>query len=371
MKTDPISRRTNANASMSIDHHGLRQDVYRIAAAADCVVEEQNLLVGIGSARPIWEFPGIILIDFSSAESALAGGFPRRPGVVLVTAASPTLDDWRTATALGAEHVVSLPSDEDTLVRILGEPVATSPGGGGVIVVVGARGGAGASTFAAALGLCSSRTGQRTLVVEADRYGSGLDLLLGWENAPGLRWSGLVVEGGRVSGDALHGALPSKNGLSVLALGRTDDRRTGLSAVAAAAVLDAGRAGGDLVVCDAPRHSGDLSDALYAAADLVVLVLPAELRAVTSAEAVADEISSRNANVGLVVRGPAPGGLRAADIAAALDLSLLTSMRAEPGLAERLERGGLALGRRSPLAAAATVVLDTFAHKPGGQRWAA
>ncbi|MBY4107289.1 hypothetical protein HQO87_26405, partial [Rhodococcus fascians] len=176
---------------------------------------------------------------------------------------------------------------------------------------------------------------------------------------------------GRVAGEALRGGLPAKNGWWVLALGRTGDRRTGLSAVAAAAVLDAGRAGGDLVVCDAPRHSGDLSDALYAAADLVVLVLPAELRAVTSAEAVADEISSRNANVGLVVRGPAPGGLRAADIAAALDLSLLTSMRAEPGLAVRLERGGLALGRRSPLAAAATVVLDMFAHKPGGQRWAA
>ena len=83
-----------------------------------------------------------------------------------------------------------------------------------------------------------------------------------------------------------------------------------------------------------------IAKARDSAADLVVLVLPAELRAVTSAEAVAAEISSRNANVGLVVRGPAPGGLRAADIAAALDLSLLTTMRAEPGLAERLERGG-------------------------------
>ncbi|KAA0924060.1 MULTISPECIES: septum site-determining protein Ssd [unclassified Rhodococcus (in: high G+C Gram-positive bacteria)] len=371
METDSRQRIAHPTVAMSIELRGLREDVYRIAAAADCVVEEQNLLVGIGSARSMWDRPGTILVDFESAETALASGFSRRSGVILVTDAQPTLDDWRTATSLGAEHVIFLPQDEDALVRILGEPASVPSGDGGVIAVVGARGGAGASTFAAALGLRSSRSDRRALLVEGDRYGSGLDLLLGWENAPGLRWSGLVVEGGRVSGDALHGALPSRGGLSVLALGRSEDRGVGLSAVAVAAVVDAGRAAGDLVVCDAPRHPSDVSDALYAAADLVVLVLPAELRAVTSAEAVAAQVVNRNANVGIVVRGPAPGGLRADDIAVALGLPLLTSMRAEPGLAERLERGGLVLGRRSPMAAAATGVLETFAQKPGARRWAA
>ncbi|WP_415972716.1 septum site-determining protein Ssd [Rhodococcus sp. 077-4] len=371
MESHSLPRSAHPTVAMSIELRGLREDVYRIAAAADCVVEEQNLLVGTGSPRSIWDRAGNILIDFASAETALSTGFSRRSGVIIVTDEPPTLDVWRTATSLGAEHVISLPWDEDTLVRLLGEPASVPTGDGGVIAVVGARGGAGASTFAAALGLCGSRTGRRSLLVEGDRYGSGLDLLLGWENAPGLRWSGLIVEGGRVSGDALHGALPSRDGLSVLALGRSDDRSAGLSAVAVTAVLDAGRAAGNLVVCDAPRHPSDVSDAVYAAADLVVLVLPAELRAVTSAEAVAAHVADRNANVGVVVRGPAPGGLRADDIAVALDLPLLTSMRAEPGLAERLERAGLVLGRRSPLAAAANAVLDTFAHKPGGQRWAA
>ncbi|CCQ14706.1 putative uncharacterized protein [Rhodococcus sp. AW25M09] len=371
METDSRQRRSQATVTISIEHRGLREDVYRIAAAADCVVEEQNLLVGISSTRSIWDRTGTILIDFASAEAALSGGFSRREGVVLVTGAPPTLDVWRTATAVGAEHVISLPSDEGTLVRILGEPAAAPSGDGGVIAVVGARGGAGSSTLAAALGLCSSRAGGRALLVEGDRYGSGLDLLLGWESIPGLRWSGLVVEGGRVSGDALHSALPSRSGLSVLALGRSGDRGTGLTAPAVSAVLDAGRAAGDLVVCDAPRHAGDVSDALYAAADLVVLMMPAELRSVASAEAMTGHLADRNANVGLVVRGPAPGGLRAEDIAVALDLPLLTSMRAEPGLAERLERGGLVLGRRSPLAAAANTVLDTFGQKPGRRGWAA
>ena len=371
METDARRSQARSSVTMSIDLRGLREDVYRIAAAADCVVEEQNLLVGIGSTRSIWDRAGTILIDFTSAEAAMSAGFSRRSDVILITDAPPTLDDWRTATSLGAEHVISLPWDEDALVRILGEPTSAPSGNGGVIAVVGARGGAGASTFAAALGLCSSRSGRRALLVEGDRYGSGLDLLLGWENTPGLRWSGLVVEGGRVSADALHGALPSRDGLSVLALGRSENRSIGPTAVAVAAVLDAGRAAGDLVVCDVPRHPGDVSDALYAAADLVVLLLPAELRAVTSAGAVIEHVAERNANVGIVVRGPAPGGLRADDIAVALGLPLLTSMRAEPGLAERLERGGLALGRRSPLAAAADGVLETFAQKPGARRWAA
>lgn len=267
--------------------------------------------------------------------------------------------------------MMSLPTNEDALVRLLGEPMSVPTGDGGVIAVVGARGGAGSSTLAAALGLSGAGAGRRALLVEGDRYGSGLDLLLGWENRPGLRWSGLVVEGGRVSADALHGALPSQDGLSVLALGRSEKRTVGPTAVAVTAVLDAGRAAGDLVVCDAPRHPGDFSDALYAAADLVVLLLPAELRAVTSAGEVVSYVAERNANVGIVVRGPAPGGLRAADIAAALDLPLLTSMRAEPGLSERLERGGLVLGRRSPLAAAANSVLETFGRKPGARRRAA
>ncbi|MCJ0894602.1 septum site-determining protein Ssd [Rhodococcus sp. ARC_M5] len=371
METDSRQRSVHPAVTMSIELRGLREDVYRIAAAADCVVEEQNLLVGISSTRSIWDRAGTVLIDFASAETALSAGYSRRAGVVLVTASTPSLDDWRTATALGAEHVISLPADEDVLVRILGEPASAPTGDGGVIAVVGARGGAGASTFAAALGLCGSRASRRVLLVEGDRYGSGLDLLLGWENTPGLRWSGLVVEGGRVSADALHGALPSRDGLSVLALGRSENRSVGLTAVAVTAVLDAGRAAGDLVVCDAPRHPSDVSDAVYDAADLVALMLPAELRAVTSAEAVAAYVADRNANVGLVVRGPAPGGLRADDIAVALELPLLASMRAEPGLAERLERGGLMLGRRSRLAAAANEVLDTFAHKPGGQGWAA
>jgi hypothetical protein len=66
-----------------------------------------------------------------------------------------------------------------------------------------------------------------------------------------------------------------------------------------------------------------------------------------------------------VVRGPSPGGLRAAEVADIVSLPLLASMKAEPQLAEQLERGGLRLRRRSALAAAARQVLALLAVQHG------
>jgi hypothetical protein len=71
----------------------------------------------------------------------------------------------------------------------------------------------------------------------------------------------------------------------------------------------------------------------------------------------ASVLAAINPNLGLVVRGPSPGGLRAAEVADITGLPLLASVRAQPQLAERLERGGLRLRPRSALAAAARRVL--------------
>jgi hypothetical protein len=81
----------------------------------------------------------------------------------------------------------------------------------------------------------------------------------------------------------------------------------------------------------------------------------------------APELAAINPNLGLVVRGPSPGGLRAAEIADITGLPLLASVRAQPQLVEQLERRGLRLGRRSPLASAAQRVLAVLAHARSGQ----
>lgn len=361
----------------------LRQDAVRVAAAADRVVLERNLPVGnasvgqsatdgIAVTRLEWDDAGVILLDADTAHHVLASRFPRRDGVVVLARGDATVDHWRTATAVGAARVLELPREEAELVRLLGTTYDDAHGHGGCIAIVGARGGAGASTLSAAVALAAAASETRTLLVDGDEYGGGLDLVLGWEDDAGLRWPGLVVETGRISADSLHNALPSRGPLAVLSAGRVRSGSSGgVDPVAVAAVIDAGRRAGDLVVCDVPRLTGPRADIFHDAADLVVLVVPADLGAVAAAENLAGYLTTRNSNVGLVVRGPAPGGLTAPQIADALRLPLLASMRPEPGLAARVERSGLRLPSRSPLAAAARGVLTTFGRKPRTRQAAA
>ena len=135
--------------------------------------------------------------------------------------------------------------------------------------------------------------------------------------------------------------------------------RTGsdIDAVPLGAVIDAGSRGGTTVICDLPRRSTDAVETVLDAADLVVVVAPADVRSCAAAAAIAPWVSAANPNAGLVVRGPSPGGLRSVDVAEIVGLPLLARMRSQPGVADDLERGGLRLRRRSPLAAAARRVL--------------
>ncbi|WP_280378370.1 septum site-determining protein Ssd [Nocardia wallacei] len=339
----------------------LREEVSRVAAAADRRVTVAEPPIG----RPAWSDAVMVILDAAAAGECGAAAWPRRPGTLLVTEGEPGLLDWQTAAAVGAERVVALPAAADELIEAFADHTHRGPGDGLVVAVVGAGGGAGASTLAAAVALTAAdRFLPHTILVDGDPLGGGLDLLLGIESTPGLRWPELVVEEGRVAAGALHDALPSAGpGLAVLSCGRAASgaEAAEIGPGAARAVVEAGRAAGDLVVCDVSGARGPHADQLLDAADLVVLVVPARLRSVAAARVVAAHVGRRNPNQGLVVRGPAPGGLRSGEVAAALDLPLLAGVRAQPGLATRLERGGLEVPR-GPLRTAANAVLDVLSE---------
>lgn len=119
------------------------------------------------------------------------------------------------------------------------------------------------------------------------------------------------------------------------------------------------------MVCDLPRRLTDATQTALDTADLVVVVSPCDVRACAATATIAPVLATINPNLGLVVRGPSPGGLRAEEVADIAGLPLLASMRAQPRLAEQLEHSGLRLRPRSAIAAAARRVLAVLPRGSG------
>jgi hypothetical protein len=86
-------------------------------------------------------------------------------------------------------------------------------------------------------------------------------------------------------------------------------------------------------------------------ADLTLLVVPAEVRAVAAATRVAAAVGRHTSDVRVVVRGPAPGGLTPRSVAHVLGLPLAGTVTSDRRVATALEHGHLpAVSRRGALA---------------------
>ncbi|OYD67794.1 septum site-determining protein Ssd [Rhodococcus sp. OK302] len=351
---------TGADVLVMVDDPMILASVRRVAAAIDQAVDEAMHPV----SRQQWNRASAVVLDAASAR-ACSSRNPRRSRVFIVNEGEPTIDEWKYATSIGAQSVFTLPADENALVAVLAEHSA-SRGDGTVVAVVGGCGGAGASVSAAAIALTSAARHTPTLLVDVDALGSGADVLLGIDSVPGLRWSALTVEGGRLSPEALRDALPALGkDLRVLACSRREV--CGPSVTAVAAVLDAGRRSGGVVVCDVPRDRSPVVEAVLEASDFVVMVVPATVASCVAAEKVGVWAAEHNSNIGLLVRGPAPGGLRGVDVANMLGLPLIAVMRGHRSLASMLERGGLELTRHCPLSVGSGAVLDAITS--GARIW--
>ncbi len=334
----------------------LLDDLVRIAATAGV---ELDVRADAGATRSAWVSAPAVLLGEDVAEAVGRAGFERRDDVVIIGIDLDDADIWERAVRVGAQHVVFLPDAEPWLAELLADLAEGRPEPAPLIAVVGGRGGAGATTLAAALGITAARLGRRALLVDADPLGGGVDLALGGEGVSGLRWPDLAATRGRVNGTALVEALPSVGDLRVLSWDRSD----GVSIPPAAmdALLPAAQRGADLVIVDLPRRPDDAARVALDRASATLLVLPAEVRAAAAAARVAAVVAMHCDDVRVVVRGPAPGRLAAATIAESLGLPLAGSMRAEPGLAAALERGDPPAARgRGPLAGFCATFLGTL-----------
>jgi secretion/DNA translocation related CpaE-like protein len=346
---------SSAGVLAALAEPALRDELDRVAAAVGVRVVHAAGPV----SRKAWSAAAAVMVDEDAADRCGRAALPRRDHVTVLTASEPATATWAAAVAVGARRVLRLPGQERDLIRALAEGVESARDHGArgyVVAVIGGCGGAGASSLAVAL----AHVAAEALLMDLDPWGGGIDLLIGGEATPGVRWPDLSLQGGRLNWSAVRDALPRHRAVSLLSGAR---RSYELDGAPVAAVVDAGRRGGVTVVCDLPRRLTDATQTALDAADLVVVVSPCSVRACAATAAMAPTLAAINPNLGLVVRGPSPGGLRAAEVADITGLPLLASVRAEPHLAEQLERGGLRLGHRSALAVAARRVLAVL---PGG-----
>ncbi|MET8142003.1 septum site-determining protein Ssd [Sphaerisporangium sp. NPDC005288] len=320
----------------------LLDDLLRVAAAAGVEIDVAHAPT---HARPYWQRAPLVVVGADAADALAATGPPQRQGVLLVTRACDDPAVWRRCVAVGAKAVLELPQAERRLVDEFAEASEPMIRAGETVCVIGGSGGAGASVLAASLALTGARRGMRTLLVDADPLGGGIDVILGQEHAIGARWPDIVEREGRVSFAALQAALPTMGELTVLSWHRGESPP--IPAEAMRAVLEAAHRGCDLIVVDLPRHVGPAAGEALSRAGSTLLLVPADVRGVLSASQLLIEISRHTSDIGVVARD---GVLLPEVITRSLGVSCVGVLEDQRGLADVLNRGDAPpLGDRTPL----------------------
>lgn len=309
---------------VATDDDALIHDALRWCAA---VAGEAHVVRSVDEARRHWRGAVAVVVGGDLAADLAVGPLARRDGVVLIAEDSPAA--WRRGVELGAQAVVR-PRDDARAVELLAA-VVDGRGEACVLSVVGAVGGVGATTIAAVLGRVAADHGSRVLLLDADPLSGGIDLVLGAEHEPGLRWAGLG-QGGRLPAEGLAAALPACRGLSLLTWGRDDP--SGEAPVAA--VLLAAARGFDAIVADVPRHLGPIGEAVLATSVLTLVVVPEDVRGIAAARrALAAGVGAAGESALVTVAG----ALGPDAVAEALGLRPLMRWRTDRSIGTAVERG--------------------------------
>ena len=249
-----------------------------VTADPDLLDQALSIMAAAGVEATVFSDPGLLRAAWSSAAMVLIGGdqgpavaalqLARRTEVYLLTEVEASADAFRWSVALGAAVVV-LPEGASWLSRAVTDLAGRPSGSGRVIALIGGSGGVGVSTLAAGLAFTAARQVRRSLLVDADRLGGGLDLLIGAERVSGWRWSRLAGARGQL-GD-LAGQLPQLDGVEVLAMDRgggSSNWEPGADEVRA--VLSSAAYGYPVTVVDLPRIVGPVLTETASRADLLL-----------------------------------------------------------------------------------------------------
>lgn len=305
------------------------------------------------TALVTWSRAPVVLVGADLAAAMVQAAPEPRARSYVVSGPRPPDRLFRTTLDLGAESVLELPTCAGWLVELLADLTEQQTDRARVIGVIGGTGGAGATTFACALGQWAARSGD-AVVIDCDPQGPGLDRMLGLERCEGFRWDALCQTTGRLSARSLREALPRRGSLGVLSW-YVDGRAQSLQAFAVREALSAARRGHRVVVVDLPRSPDPLVDEVAARCDELLVVTLGSVVGVAGAARMRARFAD-HAAPGVVLRGEA---FTADEVARAVGLPVRTQMRDQRALAVAVDLGlGPLRSLRGPLARAAARVLD-------------
>lgn len=325
------------------DDRHLADQVLRLCAAAGMT---PDVVSGANPGRRLWRQAGGVLVGADAVAAVAGSGLPRRDGVVLVSSGPVSAALWQHALTVHADSVVVLPDGATDLIARLSDLLDGAESSCLTAGIVAARGGGGASTVTAALGLTAARRGVPTLLIDADAMGGGIDLVVGCEDLAGLRWSEVAATSGRVSSSALRSALPTVDELSVLSWDRGKDVR--LDAATMRSMLSAGQRGSRLVLVDLPRRFDDGAAEAAACCDVVAVVCPTDVLAIAGAARLSPGLREVVADVRLVVRRGGRPATSPETVSDLLSLPLLGSVPTTSRIARSID-AGLGIPARGPL----------------------
>jgi secretion/DNA translocation related CpaE-like protein len=303
----------------------------------------------------------MLLIGVDQAGGVAGLKLGRRAEVYVLAELEAASEAYRWSVPLGAAVVV-VPDNAPWLSGAVAELTRRPAGSGRIICVTGGSGGVGASTLAAALACVAGRQGERSVLVDTDRRGGGLDLVLGAERIEGWRWPRLAGARGYLG--ELVDQLPCVDGVDVLSMSRGEDFELGEKQLQA--VLESVRRSHDVGVVDVSRDLGRNLVAGMPGAAAWLLVVRDDIRGVAAGRERANELRDVGICPGLVVRRGRAGLLDPDSVADGLGLEVSGTLSDEPGLLLAAERGDPP-GRspRSPLAQLAGSLLQQTGRVAG------
>lgn len=366
-------------------------------------------LTGAGVSSALWRRAPAVFVDAPAARRL--AGRPHCEGAIFLVRSDTEEEDAQVAKVLAPVYSASLPADNVDIVELLGrgdvrpdapnptdhqngssllnhhpnpaspacadvitepdiEPVlnksaTTTDSSATCLMLVPAVGGAGASIAAAASALVLSRE-RPICLVDADALAGGIDLVLGMETEPGLRWQDFSAADGRLDGAALYEALPScprSPALKVLTWTRSRTPETAYNYATANNKFDsADRPGrtdrpddvrhiastisclihaGITVIVDCPKQV-EYVTTLGAHADDTVIVLPTSVRAIAAAGPLASICAQAGFTPNLAVRYQQHRDISVEEVEYALDLPIVGEIEYCKKVAHEIDVGGLA-----------------------------